>query len=233
MDFEEYRTLESERIQENRRRMEEDGVQFQDIYNAYIDKEVVIEEGAYIANNVTLKGKTVIGKNAYIGQSSYLEDAKIGAGSKVQISYILDSSVGENTNVGPFAYIRPGSVIGNECKVGDFVEVKNATFGDGSKSSHLTYIGDADIGQNVNLGCGVVFVNYDGAKKYRSTVGNDSFIGCNSNLVAPVNIGEGVYVAAATTITEDVPSDALCIGRVRAENKENWVHRRKILKKDQ
>ena len=233
MKFEEYRAEESKRIQENRRRMEEDGVIFQDLYNAYIDESVVIEKGAFIANNVTLKGNTIIHKGAYIGQSSFLNNAEIGANTKVETSYVLDSKIGEDTTVGPFAYIRPGSVIGNECKVGDFVEVKNATFGDGTKSSHLTYIGDADVGNNVNLGCGVVFVNYDGAKKYRSTVGDNSFIGCNSNLVAPVNIGEGVYVAAATTITEDVPSDALCIGRVRAENKENWVRKRKILKKDQ
>jgi bifunctional UDP-N-acetylglucosamine pyrophosphorylase / glucosamine-1-phosphate N-acetyltransferase len=233
MKFEEYRAEESKRIQENRRRMEEDGVIFQDLYNAYIDESVVIEKGAFIANNVTIKGNTIIHKGAYIGQSSFLNNAEIGANTKVETSYVLDSKVGEDTTVGPFAYIRPGSVIGNECKVGDFVEVKNATFGDGTKSSHLTYIGDADVGNNVNLGCGVVFVNYDGAKKYRSTVGDNSFIGCNSNLVAPVNIGEGVYVAAATTITEDVPSNALCIGRVRAENKENWVRKRKILKKDQ
>ena len=233
MKFEEYRAEESKRIQENRRRMEEDGVIFQDLYNAYIDESVVIEKGAFIANNVTLKGNTIIHKGAYIGQSSFLNNAEIGTNTKVETSYVLDSKIGEDTTVGPFAYIRPGSVIGNECKVGDFVEVKNATFGDGTKSSHLTYIGDADVGNNVNLGCGVVFVNYDGAKKYRSTVGDNSFIGCNSNLVAPVNIGEGVYVAAATTITEDVPSDALCIGRVRAENKENWVRKRKILKKDQ
>lgn len=233
MNFEEYREAESQRIQGNRRRMEEDGVIFQDLYNAYIDDTVVIEEGAFIANNVTIQGESVIHAGAYIGQSSFLKNAEIGANTKVETSYVLDSKVGANTTVGPFAYIRPGSVIGNECKVGDFVEVKNSTFGDGSKSSHLTYIGDADVGKNVNLGCGVVFVNYDGSKKYRSTVGDDSFIGCNSNLVAPVHVGDGVYVAAATTITEDVPSDSLCIGRVRAENKEGWVRKRKILKKDQ
>jgi len=225
--------LESQRIEGNRRRMEEDGVEFTDIYSAYIDDSVVIEDGAYIANNVTLRGKTIIHSGAYIGQSSVLHDAEIGSGTVVEASYIYESKVGEHSKIGPFAYIRPGSVIGDHCKVGDFVEVKNSTFGDGSKSSHLTYIGDADVGRNVNLGCGVVFVNYDGAKKYRSKVGDDSFIGCNSNLVAPVEVGEGAYVAAGTTITNDVPDDALCIGRVRAENKEGWVRKRKILKKDQ
>lgn len=232
MTIEEYRENEKARIMNNKRRLEE-GVEFIDIYSAYIDETVVIEAGAVIANNVTIKGNSVIHSGAYIGQSSVIKDSEIGSGTSVEASYIYSSKVGCNTAVGPFAYIRPGSVIGDDCKVGDFVEVKNATMGDGSKSSHLTYIGDADIGKNVNLGCGVVFVNYDGAHKYRSTVGDNSFIGCNSNLVAPVNVGEGVYVAAATTITDDVPGDALCIGRVRQTVKEGWVKKRKILKKDQ
>lgn len=227
----EYMEKEKQKMLANRKRLEE-GVEFVDINTAYIDDSVVIEPGAVIANNVTIKGKSVIKSGAYIGQSSYIEDSEIGSGTVVKTAYIYESVVGETTSVGPFAYLRPGSRIGNNCKIGDFVEVKNSNFGDGSKSSHLTYIGDADVGKNVNLGCGVVFVNYDGAKKYRSTVGDDAFIGCNSNLVSPVEVGEGAYVAAGTTITKDVPSDALCIGRVRAENKENWVKQRKILKKD-
>lgn len=231
MTIEEYREKEKIRILSNRERLE-NGVEFVDIYSAYIDDSVVIEEGAVIANNVTLKGNTVIRGGAYIGQSSVIVDSEIGSGASVESSYIYESTVGENTKIGPFAYIRPGSKIGNDCKVGDFVEMKNSTFGDGSKSAHLTYIGDADVGKRVNLGCGVVFVNYDGSKKYRSTVGDDAFIGCNSNLVAPVKVGKGAYVAAATTITEDVPADALCIGRARATNKEGWVAKRKILKKD-
>jgi bifunctional UDP-N-acetylglucosamine pyrophosphorylase/glucosamine-1-phosphate N-acetyltransferase len=233
MKIEEYRERESARIMANRKRMEEDGVDFIDIYSAYIDESVVIEKGAVIANNVTLQGKTIIRSGAYIGQSTVIHDSEIGSGTSVEASYILDSTVGENTTVGPFAYIRPGSHIGSGCKVGDFVEVKNSNFGDGSKASHLTYIGDADVGKNVNLGCGVVFVNYDGAKKYRSTIGDDSFIGCNSNIISPDTVGEGAYIAAGTTVTRDVPGDALCIGRVEATNKEEWVKKRKILKKDQ
>lgn len=232
MNIQEYREIETARLAANKKRLEE-GVIFVDIYSAYIDDEVVIEEGAVIANNVTLKGKTIIRSGAIIGQSSVIKDSEIGSGTKVEASYIYESKVGNDTTVGPFAYIRPGSVIGNECKVGDFVEVKNSTFGDGSKSSHLTYIGDADVGKNVNLGCGVVFVNYDGTKKYRSTIGDDAFIGCNTNIISPVEIGEGAYVAAATTVTENVPSDALCIGRARPSIKEHWVKARKILKKDQ
>lgn len=232
MEIQEYRDIETARLAANKKRLEE-GVIFVDLYSAYIDDEVVIEAGAIIANNVTLQGRTIIRSGARIGQSSVIRDSEIGSGTKVEASYIYESKVGCNTSVGPFAYIRPGSVIGNDCKVGDFVEVKNSTFGDGSKSSHLTYIGDADVGKNVNLGCGVVFVNYDGAKKYRSTIGDDSFIGCNTNIVSPVNVGEGAYIAAATTVTEDVPGDALCIGRVRATVKEHWVKARKIMKKDQ
>ena len=232
MTIEEYRNCESARLEANKCRMEDDGVNFVDLYSAYIDEDVVIEKGATIAQNVTISGKSIIRAGAYIGQSSVLKDAEVGSGSTVEASYIYESKVGAKTSVGPFAYIRPGSIIGDECKVGDFVEVKNSTIGDGSKSSHLTYIGDADIGKNVNLGCGVVFVNYDGTKKYRSKIADDAFIGCNSNLVSPVEVGEGAYVAAATTVTENVPEDALCIGRSRMTTKENWVRNRKILKKD-
>ncbi len=233
MTVQEYRDKEQARLAANKRRMEEDGVIFVDIYSAYIDEEVVIEAGAVIANNVTLQGSTVIRAGARIGQSSVIRNSEIGEGTSVEASYIYDSKVGSDTTVGPFAYIRPGSVVGNECKVGDFVELKNATIGNGSKSSHLAYIGDADVGENCNIGCGVVFVNYDGAKKYRSKLGNDVFVGCNSNLVSPVEIGDGAYVAAATTVTESVPGDALCIGRVRQTVKEHWVKARRILKKDQ
>ena len=135
---------------------------------------------------VRLEGSTVIGKNCKIEQNCRIVDSTIGDGVSIDSSVILDSSVGSETSVGPFAYIRPGSAIGEGCKVGDFVEVKNSNMGNGSKSAHLTYIGDADIGENVNLGCGVVFVNYDGKNKHRSTVGDGCFIGCNVNLVSPV-----------------------------------------------
>ena len=232
MTIDEYRNNENKRLAANKRRMEEDGVIFVDIYSAYIDEEAVIEKGVTIAQNVTIKGKSVIKAGAYIGQSSVLHDAEVGRDTTVEASYVYESQIGERTSIGPFAYIRPGSVIGDECKVGDFVEVKNSTIGNGSKSAHLTYIGDADIGENVNLGCGVVFVNYDGTHKYRSKIADDAFIGCNSNLVSPVEVGEGAYVAAATTVTENIPGDALSIGRSRMTIKENWVRNRKILKKD-
>ena len=144
---------------------------------------------------------------------------------------ILESRVGSDTTVGPFAYLRPNSNVGSGCKVGDFVEIKNSTLGDGAKASHLTYIGDSDVGERVNLGCGVVFVNYDGSRKYRSVVEDGAFIGCNSNLVSPVHIGKNAYVAAGSTITKDVPEGALYVARARGKSLEGWVEKRGILKK--
>ena len=209
----------------------EAGVDVFDIDNVYIDEDVRIGEGTGIGPCVRLEGSTVVGKNCKIEQNSRIVNATIGDDVSIDNSVILDSSVGSNTSVGPFAYIRPGSTIGEACKVGDFVEVKNASMGNGSKSAHLTYIGDADIGENVNLGCGVVFVNYDGKNKHRSTVGDGCFIGCNVNLVSPVDAGDGAYIAAGSTVTKDIPKDALSVGRARQKNIENWATQRGLYRK--
>ena len=138
---------------------------------------------------------------------------------------LLDSGA----HVGPFAYIRPNCHVGSDVKVGDFVELKNSTIGEGTKISHLTYVGDADVGRKVNFGCGTVLVNYDGNRKYRSTIGDHCFIGCNTNLVSPVHIGDGAYTAAGSTITQDVEPDALAIARARQVAKPGWAaaHRAK------
>jgi len=210
----------------------EEGVIFVDLDSVYIDDEVQVGSGTFIGPCVTLEGKTYISENCAIYQNSRIVDSKIGNGTTVQSSTILSSVIGENTSVGPFAYIRPGSKIGSDCKVGDFVEIKNSTLGDGTKSSHLTYIGDADLGKNINLGCGVVFVNYDGTNKHRSTVGDNAFIGCNSNIVSPVTIGDGAYIAAATTVTEDVPKDGLAIGRSKQVIKEGWAKEKGLYRKN-
>ena len=209
----------------------EAGVDIFDIDNVYIEEDVRIGEGTVIGPCVRLEGSTVIGKNCKIEQNSRIVNATIGDDVSIDNSVILDSSVGSNTSVGPFAYIRPGSTIGEACKVGDFVEVKNASMGNGSKSAHLTYIGDADIGENVNLGCDVVFVNYDGKNKHRSTVGDGCFIGCNVNLVSPVDVGDGAYIAAGSTVTKDIPKDALSVGRARQKNIENWATQRGLYRK--
>ena len=209
----------------------EAGVDIFDIDNVYIDEDVRIGKGTVIGPCVRLEGSTVVGKNCKIEQNSRIVNATIGDDVSIDNSVILDSSVGSSTSVGPFAYIRPGSTIGEACKVGDFVEVKNASMGNGSKSAHLTYIGDADIGENVNLGCGVVFVNYDGKNKHRSTVGDGCFIGCNVNLVSPVDVGDGAYIAAGSTVTKDIPKDALSVGRARQKNIENWATQRGLYRK--
>lgn len=230
MLFEEYAKKENRRLEINKRHLE-DGVIFQDINTAYIDETVVIGEGTFIGACVTLEGKTVIGKNCIIRQNTRIKDSTIKDEVEIENSVIIESSVGENTKVGPFAYMRPGSTVGSRCKIGDFVEVKNSSFGDGSKAAHLTYIGDSDIGCDVNLGCGVVFVNYDGTKKYRSEVGDGAFIGCNSNLVSPVKVGDGAYIAAGSTVTDNVEADALYIARAKGTVKQGWVSNKGILKK--
>ncbi|MCI6821451.1 MAG: UDP-N-acetylglucosamine diphosphorylase [Clostridiales bacterium] len=230
MNIEEYEAIEKERISRNLRYMEE-GVVFTDLKMAYIDEGVRIGRGTTIYPCAVIEGDVTIGENCVIGQNTRIKDSVIGDNTTIQSSVILESRVGSDTTVGPFAYLRPNSNVGSGCKVGDFVEIKNSTLGDGAKASHLTYIGDSDVGERVNLGCGVVFVNYDGSRKYRSVVEDGAFIGCNSNLVSPVHIGKNAYVAAGSTITKDVPEGALYVARARGKSLEGWVEKRGILKK--
>ncbi len=230
MTLTEYREKEAARI-ERAERLLEAGVEFEDINTVYISEGVQIGKGTYIGPCVTIEGDTVIGENCRIYQNSRISASKIGNGVEIESSVIKESSVGDDTKIGPFAYIRPGSCIGRGCKVGDFVEVKNSTLGDGTKSAHLTYIGDADLGENINLGCGVVFVNYDGTNKHRSTVGNGAFIGCNANIVSPVTIGDGAYIAAGSTVTKNVEEDALCVARTRQKNIQGWAKQRGLYRK--
>ena len=170
---------------------------------------------------------TIIGEGCTLYQGSRIAQCTIGNHVDITSSVLTETTIGDRCHIGPFAYTRPGSKIGSDIKIGDFVEIKNSTIGDGTKISHLTYVGDADVGRGVNLGCGVVFSNYDGQKKYRTTVEDGAFIGGNTNLVAPVHVGKNAYTAAGSTITEDVPDDALAIARSRQVNKEGWVTRRK------
>lgn len=213
------------------RRLAEQGVEIWDFDNCYIEPSVRIGAGTEILPGAILRGCTVIGANCTIGPNCLLEDAAVGDRSRVNASQIYQSSVGCDTSVGPFAYIRPGCTIGDDIKVGDFVEVKNSVIGNGTKISHLTYIGDSDVGERINFGCGTVTVNYDRARKYRTTIEDDAFIGCNANLVAPVTVGRGAYVAAGSTITEDVPAQALGIARARQSNKKEWATRHKLKEK--
>ena len=181
-----------------------------------IGSDTVVEAG------VVLKGKTVIGEDCFIGANSEISNSKIGDRVRVVSSNIEDSVMEEDSNVGPYSHLRPNSNIGKSVHIGNFVEVKNANIGEDTKVGHLTYVGDADLGKNINIGCGTVFVNYDGAKKHRVTIGDNSFIGCNANLIAPVTVEENVYVAAGSTITDDVPSESLAIARAKQVNKLDY-----------
>lgn len=192
----------------------------------YIEADVEIGNDTEIGANVTLKSGTKIGSDCMIGQGSTLDKAIIGDNVDILNSVILNSSVDSGTHVGPFAYIRPNCKVGKDVKVGDFVEIKNSNIDDGTKISHLTYIGDSDVGKRVNFGCGTVTCNYDGKKKYRTTIGDDCFVGCNTNFVSPINVGDNAYIAAGSTITEDIPSKSLSIARARQVNKENWADKR-------
>lgn len=204
-----------------------DGVEIWDFDNCYAGPFAEVAPGAVLMPGTILKGNTTIAAGAVIGPNSLLENAVVGEGSTVNASQVYDSTIGERTNVGPFAYIRPGCTVGNDIKVGDFVELKNSTIGNGTKISHLTYVGDTDLGERINLGCGTVTVNYDGKNKYRCTVEDDCFIGCNTNMVAPVTIGKGSYVAAGSTITDNVPAGSLAIARERQTNKPGWADQRR------
>ena len=200
------------------------GVQIIDPQNTYIDADVEIEKGVILHPGTILSGKCCIGKEAVIGPYTQMSDSRVGDRTVVRHSVLESAKIGADCQVGPFAYLRAGTVAGDKCRIGNFVEIKNSIIGDGSKAAHLTYIGDADVGEKVNFGCGVVTVNYDGVNKHRTNVGDGAFVGSNVNLVAPVSVGDGAYVAAGSTIIKDVPADALAISRVREQTiKEGWA----------
>ncbi len=198
------------------------GVRIADMYNTYIDCDVVIARGVTVEPNNFIKGKTIIKDGAAIMPGNYIEDCLIGSDTRIDSSRLYGSSIGSGTRVGPFAYVRPDSVVGKNCRIGDFVELKCCVIGDGCKVSHLSYIGDAELGKDCNVGCGVVFANYDGKNKYKSVIGNRVFIGSNANIVAPVNIADRAFIAAGSTITKGVPEQALAIARARQTMIANW-----------
>jgi bifunctional UDP-N-acetylglucosamine pyrophosphorylase/glucosamine-1-phosphate N-acetyltransferase len=208
-----------------------DGVIIMDINSTFIDADVKIGMDTIVYPGSIVEGDSIIGEDCIIGPNSRIVDSKIGNCVEVQSSVVLSSEIKELTKVGPFAYVRPESIIGKNVKIGDFVEIKKSSIGDGTKVSHLTYIGDAEVGCGCNFGCGTVFVNYDGTNKFKTIVGDNAFIGCNTNLVAPVKVGDNAYIAAGSTITDDVPEKALAIARARQVNKEGWVEKKNIWKK--
>ncbi|WML36324.1 bifunctional UDP-N-acetylglucosamine diphosphorylase/glucosamine-1-phosphate N-acetyltransferase GlmU [Clostridium sp. OS1-26] len=208
----------------------DNGVTLIDPDCTYIDTDVEIGNDTIIYPGNVIQGKTVIGENCTIHSNSRIKDSIIDKNVTIQCSTILESKIGEGTTVGPFAYVRPESVIGKSARIGDFVEIKKSTIGDETKVSHLTYIGDAEIGSKCNFGCGTVVVNYDGQKKYKTVIGDNAFIGCNTNLVAPVKINKDTYIAAGSTITDEVPEGALAIARCKQVNKEGWLKKKGIKK---
>ena len=188
-----------------------------------IDEGVVIAPGATILSGTILRGKTVIGAGCVIGPNSLIEDSTVDEGTTVNASQVYGSHLGPHNNIGPFTQVRVNTVTDYGVHLGAYVETKNSNFARGNTVSHLTYIGDSDVGKCCNFGCGTVTCNYDGKDKFRTTIGDYCFIGCNTNLVAPVKVGDGAYTAAGSTITKDVPAQALGIARDRQTNLEGWA----------
>lgn len=208
----------------------ESGVRVLDPTTVYLDEGVTVGKGTLLLPGTVLRGGTVIGADCEIGPNTMICDSTIGDRVTVNASQVNESVVEDGVKIGPFAYIRPHCHVGRDVKVGDFVELKNSRIGAGTKISHLTYVGDSDVGSGVNFGCGTVTVNYDGAAKFRTTIGDGAFIGCNTNLVAPVRVGDGAYTAAGSTITDDVPDDSLAIARSQQVVKKQWARKRRAAK---
>lgn len=205
----------------------ERGVQIFDPDNTYIAPDAVIAPCAVILPGCHIRPGCQIGAGAVIGPNTILEQATIGEKTTVNHSQVYESTIGAHVTVGPFAYIRPACTVGDNCRIGDFVELKKSEIGNGTKVSHLTYIGDATVGERVNFGCGTVVVNYDGYVKHHTTIGDDCFIGCNTNLVSPVSLGARAFTAAGTTVTKDVPDGALAVARAKQTTLAGWNDRRR------
>ena len=205
------------------------GVTMIDPACTYIEEGVLIGGDTIIHPNVHLSGSTVIGSGCLIEPGVSIRDSRIGDGVTIKSGSVLaESEVGDEVSIGPMAHLRPGSILGPHVKIGNFVETKKIVMGEGSKASHLTYLGDAEIGRDVNIGCGTITCNYDGVKKHRTVIGDSVFVGSDVQLVAPVSVGSGSLIAAGTTVTRDVPPDSLAIARTPQVNKEGWVKKRAL-----
>ncbi len=203
------------------------GVTIVDPQSTVIDADVEIAPDAVIAPFTSIHGTTRIGPDAAIGPLSTLIDARVGAGARVVHSYVDGAEIGDRVNVGPFAYLRPGTILREGAKAGTFVEIKNSDVGAGTKVPHLSYIGDADIGERTNIGAGTITANYDGTRKNRTTIGSEAFVGVDNALIAPVTVGDDSYTAAGSVIDEDVPPGALGVARARQRNVEGYMERRR------
>ena len=191
----------------------------------YIDVDVQIEPEVQIEANVSLKGQTKIGAGSILTNGTYIVDSVIGEQTVITNSMIEESTVADGVTVGPYAHVRPDSSLAKNVHVGNFVEVKGSSIGENTKAGHLTYIGNSEVGANVNFGAGTITVNYDGQHKFKTVIGNNVFVGSNSTIIAPVELGDNSLVGAGSTITKDVPADAIAIGRGRQINKDEYAKR--------
>ena len=223
-----YQLATAERILRQRKNIElmESGVTILDPDSTFIDYDVEIGRDSTILPFTYLETGTKIGENCSIGPNCRLQNTKIGNNVTMQFVFSHDAEIDDDVIIGPYVHLRPGTKINKKVKIGNFVEVKNSNIGEGSKLPHLQYIGDTDMGTNVNVGCGTVTCNYDGKKKYRTTIGDNVFVGCNTNLVAPVTVNNGAYIAAGSTINKNVPENNLAVARSRQVNIPEWQDRR-------
>lgn len=203
------------------------GVTIMDPDSTFIDAGVSIAADTVIYPFTWLEGSTTIGSGCAVGPNTRLFDTAVGDNVTIHFSYAHECAIGDGANIGPYVHLRPDTVLADGVKVGNFVEIKNSKVGKGSKVPHLSYIGDTDMGAGVNIGSGTITVNYDGKKKHRTTIEDNAFIGCNTNLVAPVTVGCGAYIGAGSTITKNVPPDALGVARARQANIDNWAIKHK------
>ena len=209
------------------------GVVMMDPNAVYVEEQVTVGKGTLLLPGTILRGKTVVGENCTIGPNVMLTDTTVEDDVTINSAQVEESVIRKGCEIGPYTHIRPHCDVGEGSKIGAFVQLKNCNLGKGTKMAHLTYVGDADVGERVNFGCGTVTCNYNGNAKFRTTIGNDCFVGCNTNLVAPVTLADGVYTAAGSTVTHDVEADALVIARARQSVKPGWAaeHRKKKIKK--
>ncbi|HVB10080.1 MAG TPA: bifunctional UDP-N-acetylglucosamine diphosphorylase/glucosamine-1-phosphate N-acetyltransferase GlmU [Bacillota bacterium] len=207
-------------------RLFQSGVTVRDPATTYVDERAEIGRDTILEPMTIIEGACRIGREAIIGPGAHLVDSDVGDGARITHSVVEHSRVADGCAIGPFAHLRPGTVLGADVEVGNYAEIKNSTIGAGSKAHHHSYVGDADLGERVNVGAGVITVNYDGQRKHRTVVADGAFLGCNVNLIAPITVGQGAYVAAGSTVNQPVPAGALAIARERQSNKDGWAARR-------
>lgn len=210
-------------LQTKREQLLAEGVLMMDPSAVYVEDQVTVGPGTTLLPGTILRGHTIVGADCVIGPQTMLTNCVVEDGCTINASQCEDSTIAGGCQIGPYTHIRPRCVVGAGSKIGAFVQLKNCTLGKGTKMAHLTYVGDSDVGEDCNFGCGTVTCNYDGFQKHRTTIGSHVFVGCNTNFVPPVTVGDGAFIAAGTTVTEDIPEDAMAIGRTRQEVKPDWA----------